>query len=502
MTPSLTRASSAASVVLLATTPACRLSCADGTLLDRLGDQLAALAVRDVQVLTPGGALLPRGEQPEPEHAEPAGGLGADLRAVAKLARGSTGPLVVLPADLVAHTDALGLLLQHPARGSAALVSSDAEGGPLRPPVRLEGGRVVAAASSFHTVPQANATFRGVLQAGEADLASLADVAEELADLAESGRLGPVSAVEAVDLLLVGLVRAGARVRAARLGPLHADRVTGQATADGAITRLAEVDEDQVRLDTAVKDRDGFFTTFFVSSWSRHLVRPAARLRLTPNTVTGCSVGLAVLAAVWFSAGTRGAMVLGAALVYLSFVLDCLDGQLARYTRAFTPLGAWADGMADRLKEYVVYAGLAIGYAGGLPWQHGGPDGIWYLAIAAMILQVVRHAIDFAYGGSVADAAKVGALWAKPVRSLLEETDGRAGAPAAQGVLGLSHRLERDSLIHWAKKMIVLPIGERMALIAVTAALFNARVTFAALITWGGVASLYQLTGRIARSAR
>ncbi|MFI6791856.1 CDP-alcohol phosphatidyltransferase family protein [Nonomuraea sp. NPDC050383] len=501
MTDSLTRASSAASVVLLATTPACRLSCADGTLLDRLGDQLATLSVRDVQVLTPGGALLTHGEQPDAEHAENAGGLGADLRAVAKLARGSTGAVVVLPADLVAHTDALGLLLQHPARGSAALVSSDADGGPRRPPVRVEGGRVVAAGSSFHTVPQANATFRGVLQAGEGDLASLADVAEELADLAESGRLGPVSTIEAVDLLLVGMVRAGARVRAARLGRLHADRVTGQSTCDGAMARLAEVDEDQVRLDTAIKDRDGFFTTFFVSTWSRHLVRPAARLKLTPNTVTGCSVALAVLAAVWFSAGTRGGQVAGAALVYLSFVLDCLDGQLARYTRAFTPLGAWADGMADRLKEYVVYAGLALGYADGLPWQNGGPDGIWYLAIAAMILQVVRHAIDFAFGGSVADANRIGAMWAKPVRSLLEETDGRAGAPAP-GVLGLAHRLERDSIVRWAKKMIVLPIGERMALIAVTAALFNARVTFAALITWGSVAALYQLTGRIARSTR
>lgn len=46
----------------------------------------------------------------------------------------------------------------------------------------------------------------------------------------------------------------------------------------------------------------------------------------------------------------------------------------------------------------------------------------------------------------------------------------------------------------------MLPIGERMALIAVTAAFFNARVTFVALLVWGGIAALYILSGRTGRS--
>ncbi|MEV3977757.1 CDP-alcohol phosphatidyltransferase family protein [Nonomuraea sp. NPDC049758] len=471
MPDSLTREGTTTSVVLLATTPACRLSCADGTLLDRLSDQFAALPVRDVQVVTPGG------------------GLGADLRGVAKIARVSSGTVVVLPADLVAHTEALALLLEHPARDTGALVSHDDAAAPMRPPVRVEAGRVVAAGSSFHTVPEANATFRGVLQTGEADLASLADIAEELAELADLGKLGPVTPVEAVDLLLVGLVRAGVRVRAASIGPLHADRVTGQHAADSALTRLAEVDEARVRLDTSVKEDDGFFATFFVSTWSRHLIRPAVRLKLTPNAVTGVSIGLAALAAVWFSAGTQAGRAAGGALFVMSFALDCLDGQLARYTRTFSPLGAWADGMADRLKEYLVYVGLAFG--------HGGTT-IWYLAAAAMITQVVRHTIDYSYAGALADAGRVGALWARPARSLLEPADARH----AHGMLGLAQRLERDSLARWLRKIVVLPIGERTVLIAVTAAVWDARVTFVSLLCWGGVAALYQLAGRLARSAR
>ncbi|MEV4392133.1 CDP-alcohol phosphatidyltransferase family protein [Nonomuraea sp. NPDC049607] len=471
MPDSLIREGTTTSVVLLATTPACRLSCADGTLLDRLSDQFAVLPVRDVQVVTPGG------------------GLGADLRGVAKIARVASGTVVVLPADLVAHTEALALLLEHPAHDTGALVSHDDAAAPMRPPVRVESGRIVAAGSSFHTVPEANATFRGVLQTGEADLASLADLAEELAELADLGKLGPVTAVEAVDLLLVGLVRAGVRVRAASIGPLHADRVTGQNAADSALTRLAEVDEARVRLDTSVKEDDGFFATFFVSTWSRHLIKPAVRLKLTPNAVTGVSIGLAALAAVWFSAGTQPGRVAGGVLFLMSFALDCLDGQLARYTRAFSPLGAWADGMADRLKEYLVYVGLAFGYGG---------TAIWYLAAAAMIAQVVRHSVDYSYAGAVADAGRVGALWARPARSLLEPGDARQ----AHGVLGLAQRIEGDSVARWFRKIVVLPIGERTALIAVTAAVWNARVTFVSLLCWGGVAALYQLAGRVARSAR
>ena len=472
MPDSLTRDGTTTSVVLLATTPAGRLFSGDGTLLDRLNDQLSRLPVREVQVMSAGG------------------GLAAHLRGISKIIRTSAGPVAVLPADLVAHTETLALLLEHPARSTGALISHDPTAGPLRPPVRVERGKIVAAGSSFHLVPEANATFRGMLMAGASDLGTLADVAEELAELAEEGRLGPVTPVEAVDLLLVGLVRSGVSVRAAAIGPLHADRVAGQQAADAAVQRLAEVDEAKVRLDSSVKADDGFFATFFVSTWTRHLIKPAVRLKVTPNTVTGVSLGLAVLAAVWFSGGTRGALVLGAVLLYLSFALDCLDGQLARYTRTFTPLGAWADGMSDRFKEYAVYVGLAAGSA---------DPGIWYLAVAAMVLQVVRHAVDATYAGAVEDGVRVGATWGRPTRSLLESRDLRR---APGGVLKLAHRLERDTIARWLKKIIVLPIGERMALIAVTAALWDARVTFLSLLCWGGVAALYQLAGRIARSAR
>jgi hypothetical protein len=54
----------------------------------------------------------------------------------------------------------------------------------------------------------------------------------------------------------------------------------------------------------------------------------------------------------------------------------------------------------------------------------------------------------------------------------------------------------------WVKRMIPFPIGERFAVISVTAALFTPRTTFVVLLAWGTVAFVYGLGGRLLRSFR
>lgn len=501
MAPSMTRGGDTVAVVL-ATTPAADLPCPDGTsLLERLARQLITLPVRDVHVVArPDGghtnAATPYGSYRLPDTTSD--GPAEDLRIIAETARTATSPLVVLAADVVAHTEALAVLLADPDRPTGAIIGPAAGSGepaPLHPPVRTESGRVVAAGNSFHEVERADGTFRGVLQVGEAHLEHLAEVAEELGELAGRGLLGPAGDAEVPGLLLTGLVRAGVPVRSVAIGALRCARVADRAAAAEAVGGLAEVDESRARLDAAIKTGDGFFTTFFVSSWSRHLVRLAAALGLTPNAVTGVSVGLALIAAIWFSAGHRAGLVAGAAALYLSFVLDCVDGQLARYTRRFSAHGGWLDGVCDRLKEFAVFVGLAFGYQA----QSGESGGVWRLAVAAMILQVVRHMVDFSYAGSRADAGVV----AGPRRPLTERAETDQATPPEAGPPVASSRSGGDGPFtgaYWLRKIIVLPIGERVALIAVTAALFDARVTFLALLGWGTVALAYMSAGRIARS--
>ena len=225
---------------------------------------------------------------------------------------------------------------------------------------------------------------------------------------------------------------------------------------------MSNVDEERIRLDAAVKSVDGFFTTFFVSPYSRYIARWAARRRLTPNQVTIASLFVGILSAAAFATGERWGLIAGAVLLQVAFTLECVDGQLARYTRNFSKFGGWLDSTFDRAKEWIVYAGLAI----------GGTD-VWVLAGAALTLQTFRHMVDFCWQARRGEAAAELGGW-----------------DANPGVLV------------WIKRIIAFPIGERFATISITAAIWSAHTTFIVLLAWGGLAAVYGTTGRILRSLR
>lgn len=237
--------------------------------------------------------------------------------------------------------------------------------------------------------------------------------------------------------------------------------------------RVAAIDEEAIRLRTAVKSRDGFFTTYCISPYSRHLARWCARRGLTPNQVTTASLLTALIAAGCAATGTRAGFVAAGLLLLFSFVLDCTDGQLARYSLQYSTLGAWLDATFDRAKEYAYYAGLALGAA-------RGGDEVWALALGAMVLQTCRHVVDFSFNEANVDST-----------AATENT-----SPTA----ALSDRLDSVGWTVWLRRVIVLPIGERWAMIAVLTAVTTPRITFYALLVGCAVAATYTTAGRVLRS--
>jgi len=69
-----------------------------------------------------------------------------------------------------------------------------------------------------------------------------------------------------------------------------------------------------------------------------------------------------------------------------------------------------------------------------------------------------------------------------------------------QRLRGAFHAVDRSRRGRWVKKVIAFPIGERFAAISLSAALFDARVTFVVLLAWGGLAGCYALAARTLRS--
>jgi hypothetical protein len=543
----------------------------DGTLLGRLLGQLRSLGVAELHVLTrPAWEEDVRRAAPGATvHPSPA--VDADLRAIAELS-GDAGVVVAL-ADVVTHREALAGLLADPRIGTGVLSGRGPAARSLPFRVRGRRGRVVSAGSPYHAVHRPTGAFLGVLKVAGPDRAALVEVAGRLAALAAAppepwraeldrktgtwrqmlaqwaaaaqageamdedapdeppeGEPVPPTEVElsaedearvrdrlaaapedAVSLLLVGLVRSGAHVGSSQVRRLYWGRPLSAAVAARAEEEIQGYDEDRVLLDSAVKASDGFFTTFFVSPYSKYIARWAARRGFTPNQVTTVSLGIGALAAAAFATGERWGLVAGAVLLQLAFTTDCVDGQLARYTRTFSKLGAWLDSIFDRTKEYLAFAGLAVGAS-----RAGDP--VWVLACSAITLQTVRHMSDFSYGTGQHEAIGSAShprieqpgdsAWvAAEARRAALLADPEAPPPAEQRslpqrVLHAWQRLDRGPGVRWAKKMVAFPIGERFAVISLTAALWGPRTAFTVLLAWGGVAFAYSHAGRVLRSIR
>lgn len=279
----------------------------------------------------------------------------------------------------------------------------------------------------------------------------------------------------------------GVPVHRPELGVLVAAVPEGDEERQAVRTAVDGIDDERVRLRAAVKSRDGFFTTFCISPYSRYIARWCARRGLTPNQVTTASLVTALIAAASAASGTRGGFIAAGVLLIASFVLDATDGQLARYDLQYSKLGAWLDATFDRAKEYAYYAGLALGAA------RGGDD-VWALALGAMVLMTARHTVDFAFNeANVPDAPATPTAPAAPAPS--------ASAPAnTSPTAALSDKLDKVGWTVWVRRMIVLPIGERWALIAVLTAATTPRVTFVVLLIASVFAACYTTAGRLLRS--
>jgi phosphatidylglycerophosphate synthase len=540
------------------------------TVVARLIDQLASLGIRRVHVVTrPAFEDAVRASLGAPDsdvRVDVSPSLEADLRLIADVARGSRGGVVVGLADIVTQREALAGLLVDPRHPTGVLATAAGHGRPYAPRARSRRGRVVSAASQYHVVDTPNHRFLGVIKLSPDARDELAAVAERLASLAAAPPPGwieelgskehewrteasepegrdnttveidedelehrlAVAPDDVTALLFVGLVRSGVHLGPSYVRRLYWSRPLSERQVERARVEITEHDEDRELLESAVKAADGFFTTFFVSPYSKYIARWAARRGFTPNQVTTVSLLIGLLAAAAFATGERWGLIAGAVLLQMAFTTDCVDGQLARYTRQFSKLGAWLDSVFDRTKEYLVFAGLAIGAS------HQG-DPVWLLAGAALTLQTARHTMEFSWAATMHQ--QIGAAEHPP----LEEPRDSAGVKAAARAAAKAARVEAAEPAHtveaapapeapaaaapsparhggirrgvdawtaldrhpralWVKRIIAFPIGERFAAISIAAAVSGARATFIVVLAWGGFATLYSLTGRVLRS--
>lgn len=383
--------------------------------------------------------------------------------------KASNSDLLLLDLNSVIAQPHLELLTDYPRSASVALVSTQKNGDTL-----VRQNRIASASSSSHKVTIGNRNFAGAIRISQRQRDEVIKALEGAANSELSGN--------AIDLVLVALTRARVQVDAAELWAAPYARSSDELVREKIKGELANLNMGKLRLKMANRANDGFYSVFFLRKFSKLLTWLAVRVNATPNQVTLISFAIGLYSAFCFTKGTFSQTLLGAVLLQLSIIVDCVDGELARYTRKFSKLGAWLDAVTDRVKEYMVFLGLAIGA------EKSGQD-LWIPALVMMLIQTFRHLSDYNFARSIKQRVE---------EQFLAPIDFSADF---DGIIP-SEREPKGRLRYWLGKIIQFPIGERWLVISASAVIGGASFTFTVMPILAFISALVVFRGRTIRTLK
>ncbi|WP_109590222.1 CDP-alcohol phosphatidyltransferase family protein [Actinoplanes xinjiangensis] len=135
------------------------------------------------------------------------------------------------------------------------------------------------------------------------------------------------------------------------------------------------------------KPVDAWWTVLLVDPLASRLVRLVAPYRwITPNVLTLIASIFGFGAAACFATGERWALVAGGVLFHISFVVDCMDGKIARLNGTGTMFGQWLDFVLDRVRVFFI----ALALFGGQYARTGEVSYLWLMAVA-IFLDLFRY---------------------------------------------------------------------------------------------------------------
>jgi phosphatidylglycerophosphate synthase len=168
-----------------------------------------------------------------------------------------------------------------------------------------------------------------------------------------------------------------------------------------------------------------------------------ARLGWSPNAVTVAFIVCGVAAGVVIAVGGLASAVAGAVLIQAYLLLDCSDGELARWTRRTSVSGVYLDGVGHYLGEAALLVGLGVRAQGELT-----ASGRYVSAglAAALLAVLVKAETD----NVVVARAKAGLPAAHADAALAPRSGGLALARRLAGLLRvhrITHAVELSLLI-------------------------------------------------------
>lgn len=140
---------------------------------------------------------------------------------------------------------------------------------------------------------------------------------------------------------------------------------------------LAQPGGDRLLLATVGKATDRWHVTW-VRGWTFPAIRWLAASSVTPNYITYAGFLVALIACWLIACGAYWTGIGGALLLYLSWVMDCMDGTMARLTYAESAFGQKLDTILGHLSNLAIFSALI--------WAVYGGEALWKVASVAFFL--------------------------------------------------------------------------------------------------------------------
>jgi phosphatidylglycerophosphate synthase len=223
------------------------------------------------------------------------------------------------------------------------------------------------------------------------------------------------------------------------------------------------------------KPKDILWNRFVARPLAAVVIVPLARSGITPNQVTLLTLPVFLAgAAVMAFAPSWGGLVGAAAIIELSYVLDCADGQLARLKGTSSPVGAHLDFLMDEIKAFLLIVAISVRLW--MPeqdarWLVEGVCGVAIVATAISLTTFMRRPEYAAATGAAVSqgAGDYGEGFAKT-------------APPARPSLAASIEAVGRFLVHYPSYILFVALANRIDLFLHVYLTMNAAYALRALL--------------------
>jgi phosphatidylglycerophosphate synthase len=148
--------------------------------------------------------------------------------------------------------------------------------------------------------------------------------------------------------------------------------------------------------DRCRRESDYIITLVFTNEVSLFITWLLLKTRVTPNHVTIASLACGIMCGFSYLSGW---FFFGSFFLFMSHVLDCADGNLARAKEMFSPFGRWLDSIGDKTADVFIF--LCVG----LYFYKNNDSNIWIILalLDALLLLLYYYIVDIALSLGISD---------------------------------------------------------------------------------------------------